>query len=144
MVGARRGRITAWLCSLPPRSQRPRWAENGRAGSLEVPAGCPLLIVEGDGAGRREVAHLIDALVWVQPDEREAERRRLARDREPDALDLANQPLGGSPPDHAGGWPRRYRSTLVSGPGERADVIVCGTPEIRCDPSTEVVVGGLS
>ncbi len=24
--------------------------------------------------------------------------------------------------------------------GERADVIVCGTPEIPCDPSTEIVV----
>lgn len=57
----------------------PRWAEHGREGSVEVPAGCPLLIVGGDGAGRREVADLIDALVWVQSDEREAERRALAR-----------------------------------------------------------------
>jgi hypothetical protein len=64
--------------------------------------GCPLLIIEGDGAGRREVAYLIDALIWVQSDEREAGRRRLARDRNPDALDLANKPLGGAPLDHAG------------------------------------------
>jgi hypothetical protein len=80
----------------------PRWAEHGREGSIDVPAGCPLLIVEGDGAGRREVAHLIDALIWVQADEREAERRRLARDRDPDVLDMANRPLGGLPLDHAG------------------------------------------
>jgi hypothetical protein len=32
----------------------PRWDEHGREGSIEVPAGCPLLIIEGDGAGRRE------------------------------------------------------------------------------------------
>jgi len=48
----------------------PRWDEHGREGSIEVPAGCPLLIIEGDGAGRREVAHLIDTLIWVQADER--------------------------------------------------------------------------
>ena len=73
----------------------PRWAEHGREGSIDVPAGCPLLIVEGDGAGRREVAHVIDALIWVQADEGEAERRRLARDQDPDVLDMANRPLGG-------------------------------------------------
>ena len=32
-----------------------RWAEHGREGSIDVPAGCPLLVIEGDGAGRREV-----------------------------------------------------------------------------------------
>ena len=57
----------------------PRWAEHGREGSIEVPADCPLLIIEGDGAGRQEVTGLIDVLIWVQSDEREAERRVLAR-----------------------------------------------------------------
>jgi hypothetical protein len=80
----------------------PRWVEHGRQGSLDVPAGCPLLIIEGDGAGRREVAHLIDALIWVQSDEREAERRGLARERDPDALDMTNKAPGGAPFDHAG------------------------------------------
>jgi hypothetical protein len=85
------------------------------------------------------VAHLIDALIWVQADEREAERRRLIRDRRPDALDMANQAASGMPFDNAG-WPRRYRSTPTSGPWEDADTFVCGTPEIPYDPSTEVVV----
>ena len=53
----------------------PRWVEHGREGSIEIPATCALLVIEGDGAGRREVAHLLDALIWVQSDEREAERR---------------------------------------------------------------------
>jgi hypothetical protein len=52
--------------------------------------------------GRPEVAHLIDAVIWAQSDEREAERRRLTRDQNPDSLDMANKPLGGAPLDHAG------------------------------------------
>jgi hypothetical protein len=122
-------------------SYRPRrWVEHGRAGSIDVPAGCPLLIIEGDGAGRREVAHLIDALIWVQSDEREAERRRLARDRDPDALDMANKPLDGAPLDHAGWMAEELPFNAAQRTWERADVIVCGTPQILCDPSTEVVV----
>jgi hypothetical protein len=118
----------------------PRWAEHGREGSIEVPAGCPLLIIEGDGAGRREMAHLIDALIWVQSDETEAERRRLARDRDPDALDLANKPLGGAPLDHAGWMAEEMPFNAAQRTWERADVIVCGTPQIPCDPATEIVV----
>jgi hypothetical protein len=57
----------------------PRWDEHGREGSIEVPAGCPLLIIEGDGAGRRELTHLVDTLIWVQADEREAARRSADR-----------------------------------------------------------------
>ena len=118
----------------------PRWVEHDRTGSLVVPAGCPLLIIEGDGAGRREVTHLIDALVWVQSDEREAERRRLARDLNPDALDTANKALGRSAPDHAGWMAEEVPFNAAQRTWERADVIVCGTPEVPCDPSTEVVV----
>jgi hypothetical protein len=118
----------------------PRWVEHGREGSVNVPAGCPLLIIEGDGAGRREVAHLIDALIWVQSDEREAERRRLARDRNPDAADLANRPLGGAPLDHAGWMAEEIPFNAAQRTWERADVIVCGTPQIPCDPGTEIVV----
>jgi len=43
--------------------QPPCWPEHGRGGSINVPACCPLLIIEGVGAGRREAAHLTDALV---------------------------------------------------------------------------------
>ena len=42
---------------------------DGRNGSGE------LLIVEGAGAARRELMHLLDAVVWVQSDATEAERR---------------------------------------------------------------------
>jgi len=58
----------------------PAWQERGRAGAVEVPAGLDLLFVEGTGAGRRELSHLVDAVVWVQSDLHEAKRRALARD----------------------------------------------------------------
>ena len=118
----------------------PRWAEHGREGSIDVPAGCPLLVIEGDGAGRREVAHLIDALIWVQSDEREAERRRLARDRNPSAIDVANFPLDGLPVDHEGWMAEEIPFNAAQRTWERADIVVCGTPQIPCDPGTEVVV----
>jgi hypothetical protein len=118
----------------------PRWVGRGRAGSLDVPAGCPLLIIEGDGAGRREVAHLIDAVIWVQADEREAERRRLAREQLPDPLDLANKAPGGGPFDNAGWMAEEIPFNAAQRTWERADVIVCGSPQIPYDPSIEVVV----
>jgi hypothetical protein len=118
----------------------PRWAEHGREGSIEVPAGCPLLVIEGDGAGRREAAHLIDALIWVQSDEREAELRRIARDQDPDASDLANLAAAGPPLDHAGWMAEEIPFNTAQRTWERADIIVCGTPEIPCDPITEIVV----
>jgi hypothetical protein len=95
----------------------PRWDEHGREGSIEVPAGCPLLIIEGDGAGRREVAHLIDTLIWVQADER-------VQDGElPPGRPIAPRPtwptgpLVGPRSTRTDGWPRKYPSTPPSGPG---------------------------
>ncbi|MGZ5365981.1 MAG: uridine kinase family protein, partial [Mycobacterium sp.] len=58
----------------------PAWRDRARAGAIEVPAGRELLIVEGVGAGRRELTKLLDAVVWVQSDYEEAERRGIARD----------------------------------------------------------------
>jgi NUDIX domain-containing protein len=40
----------------------------------------PLVVIEGVGASRRQLAHLIDAAVWVQSDWVEAERHGLVRD----------------------------------------------------------------
>jgi hypothetical protein len=119
----------------------PRWAERGREGSIVVPAGCPLLVVEGDGAGRREVAHLIDALVWVQSDEREVTRRSAARAVNPGAMDLANAPADGSVPDEDGWMAEEIPFNTAQRTWERADIIICGTPEIPYDPVAEIVVG---
>jgi hypothetical protein len=110
----------------------PRWDERHRPGSIEVSADCPLLIIEGVGAARRECARLIDAAIWVQADERETERRNLVRVGQP----------GGSP------TVQRMRDWLAEEipfladqrPWERASLIACGTPKIPFDPATELVV----
>jgi hypothetical protein len=118
----------------------PKWDEHGRDGSLDVPAGCPLLIIEGDGAGRREVAHLIDTLIWVQADERDAARRSASRVANPPEADLANRAVDGTPFDEDGWMAEEIPFNAAQRTWERADIIVCGTPEIPYDPSTEVVV----
>jgi hypothetical protein len=110
----------------------PSWIEHGREGSLEVPAGCPLLVIEGDGAGGQELAGLIDFLIWVQSDEGEAERRVLERIGKPNEAPT----LG-----HHREWMAEERPfNAVQRTWERGDVIVCGTPQIPYDPVTEIVL----
>ena len=118
----------------------PRWDEHGRDGTIDVPAGCPLLIIEGDGAGRREAAHLIDTLIWVQADEREATRRSAARAASPPAADLANKAANGAPFDEQGWMAEEIPFNAAQRTWERADIIVCGTPELPHDPVTEMVI----
>ncbi|MEJ1110738.1 MULTISPECIES: uridine kinase family protein [unclassified Kribbella] len=60
----------------------PAWMMRDRPGAIDVPAGLELVVVEGVGAGRRELTDLIDVLVWVQSDYAEAERLGIARDIE--------------------------------------------------------------
>ena len=110
----------------------PSWAEHGRGGSIDVPADCPLLIIEGVGAGRREAAHLIDALIWVQSDQAEAERRSLAR---------VGQTGGPRTVQDLREWMAEEEPFLAEQrPWERADLVVAGTPQIPFDPLTELVV----
>ena len=110
----------------------PRWAEHGRSGSIDVAADCPLLIIEGDGAGRREVARLIDALIWVQSDECEAERRVLHRIGKPNEAPTMAA--------HREWMAEEIPFNAAERTWERADIIVCGTPEVAWDPVTDVVV----
>jgi hypothetical protein len=110
----------------------PGWPGTGREGSIKVPAGCPLLVIEGDGAGRREVADLIDALIWVQSDERETERRVHTRIGKPNEAPTIGH--------HREWMAEEILFNLAQRTWERADVIVCGTPQIPCDPVTEIVI----
>jgi hypothetical protein len=82
----------------------------------------------------------IDVLIWVQSDEREVARRAWARAAHADAIDGANLPADGSPPDDAGWMAEERPFNTEQRTWERADLIVCGTPEIPFDPVTEVVV----
>jgi len=132
LVPVRHGRAVTY--------QPPRWEQHGREGSLEVPVGCPLLIIEGDGAGRREVAPLIDTVIWVQADEREAGRRAAARAANRPAADVANRPADETPFDEDGWMAEEMPFNAAQRTWERAGIIVCGTPENRYDPSTQIVI----
>jgi hypothetical protein len=118
----------------------PRWDSLRREGSLAVPAGCPLLIIEGDGAGRREAAHLIDTVIWVQADERETRRRGAARAADRPAADLANRPADGAPFDDDGWMAEEIPFNTAQRTWERAGIIVCSTPEIPYNPGTQIVI----
>lgn len=64
-----------------PVSYQPQaWREHGRAGEIAVPTGLDWILLEGSGSGRRELSHLVDAVLWVQSDSVEAKRRALQRD----------------------------------------------------------------
>jgi hypothetical protein len=110
----------------------PRWDERQRPGAIEVPPRCPLLIIEGVGAARRETAQLTDAAIWVQADERETERRNLAR---------VGQPGGSRTVRHMREWMAEEIPFLAGErPWEHAALIACGTPQVPFDPATELVV----
>lgn len=109
----------------------PGWGAHGRPGSVDVPTGLELLVVEGVGAGRRELTHLLDAVVWVQSDLVEAERRAIERD-------VAT----GAKPDRPAAvafWDEWMAQEVpfVDGqrPWERAAVIVAGTRAEAHDPT---------
>lgn len=62
------------------------WVSHDRAGLIEVNADCRILILEGTGAIRPELADITDASVWIQTDITQARQRGIARDlavREP-------------------------------------------------------------
>ncbi|NTW40463.1 MAG: hypothetical protein HGA44_11355 [Cellulomonadaceae bacterium] len=120
----------------------PAWDVRGRIGAIEVPAGVPLLVLEGVGAGRRSLTHLVDAVVWVQSDATEARRRGLLRDA---------AERGGAAHDDGSTvdgfwdeWESMEAPFLADDrPWERAGLIVCGTPPVPYDRDREVVTGRL-
>jgi hypothetical protein len=108
----------------------PEYDARGRPGAVTVPAGCPLVVVEGVGIGRRDLAPWFDALVWVQTDRAVARERGRARD-------------GDGPAERAfwDEWEAEERPFLAAErPWERADVVVAGAPEVAYDRAAELVV----
>ena len=76
----------------------------------------------------------------MQADEREAARRTAARAANRPAADLANRPVDGTPFDDDGWMAEEVPFNRAQRTWERADAIVCGTPEIPHNPSTEIVI----
>jgi hypothetical protein len=91
----------------------PEWDAHGRDGAITVAAGCPLVVVEGVGIGRRDLAGFFDALLWVQTDRALATERGLLRD--------------GGDTAFWDEWEARERPFLaVERPWDRADLVLSG------------------
>jgi hypothetical protein len=101
-----------------------------RPGAVEVPAGLDLVVVEGVGAGRRELTAVVDAVVWVQSDVVEAKRRGIDRD-------VATGVNGGAA-EAVAFWHEWMAQELPfqaeQRPWERACVVVAGTPPLPPGP----------
>jgi hypothetical protein len=108
----------------------PAWIERGREGAIVVPAHIQLLVLEGVGASREELAHLTDARIWVQSD-REATKQR----------DEARVAAGETTREGVTGWlAEELPFVAARRPWEHADLIVAGTPKLAHDPHIEIVV----
>ena len=104
----------------------PGWEKEGREGSVIVPAGLDLVIVEGTGAARRDAADLVDASVWLQGDFDAMKVRCIDRDV-----------LTGVNGDRAGAlafwdlWQAEEQPFFAADrPWEHVDAIVATTPVI--------------
>ena len=95
-----------------------------------MPSKCSLLFLEGVGAARRELMHVVDAVIWVQADVDLAKTRGLVRDGgDAAAVALWDDWMAAEFPFQA-----------EQRPWERADFIVSGMPDLEHDPSSQVVI----
>jgi hypothetical protein len=105
------------------------WQEHHRPGAINVPHDAALVVIEGVGAGRREVAHLTDAIVWVQADLDAIEQRNAAR--------LA---AGEIDPINSVAWMAEEIPFIAEQrTWERATIIVAGASDLMHDRSHVVV-----
>jgi uridine kinase len=112
------------------RYRPPGWEARGRAGAIVVPADARLVIVEGVGAGRRELSDLVDAVIWVQTDLEISEQR-----------DAVRVESGESSSELVERWMREELPFLEDQrPWRRSFITVAGAPELAHDPTTDVVV----
>ena len=99
----------------PPVSFTPQpWIDRGRHGSIDIPSGTEVVLVEGVGAARLELARWLDATVWVETPAALAMQRTTELDRDP--------------PGFVDDWMSEERAHLDHDkPWTRATVIVSGT-----------------
>lgn len=76
------GVLTPWRRGEPVAFRPPGWLAKDRPGCVSVAAGAPVLVVEGVGAGRNQLAGQADCLIWMQLDRQLARERGLVRDVE--------------------------------------------------------------
>jgi uridine kinase len=115
--------------------QPPAWRPHGRSGYIDVSADRSTVVIEGVGASRRQVAHLVDVAIWVQSDVDDARRRGVRRDIVDHGIDEAVALQNWDD------WAAEEVPFLLEDrPWERADVIAATAPVLAHDPETEVVV----
>jgi hypothetical protein len=108
----------------------PEWDAAGRTGAIEVPAECTLLIVEGVGAGRRELAPLLDAVVWVESPQCDVDRRNAERVE-----------AGETTPEDFAAWMAEENPFVeAERTWERAAFLVAGWPALQHDPGATFVI----
>jgi hypothetical protein len=118
-------RVDAALSFRPP-----GWDKVGREGAISVPCGIRLLLLEGVGSSREELADLLNARVWVQSDRAVTERRN-------DARIAAGETTRAKLAD----WMAEVLPFIAARrPWEHANLIVAGTPTLPFDPRTEMVI----
>src|SRR5262249_31334077 len=97
---------------------------------IVLPSGIQLLLFEGVGSSREELAHLLDGRLWVQA-------HRVATDRRDDNRVAAGEVTRGAVEE----WMAEGLPFLAARrPWEHADLVLGGTPSLPHDPSSEVVV----
>ena len=108
----------------------PQWEARGRPGAIEVPESCTLLIVEGVGAGRRELSPLLDAVVWVESPPADVESRNEVR-----------VAAGETTPENYALWMAEERPFVAAQrTWERAAFVVAGWPVIPHDETHEFII----
>lgn len=101
------------------------WGARGRPGAITVPQDTEVVLVEGTGVVRQELADLVDSTVWIQVDQHVADRRLAERD----GVDPAQL-------RHMAEWDCEERPFLArEQPWAAADLVVAGSPLPRpCPP----------
>jgi hypothetical protein len=108
----------------------PQWDLADRPGAVEVPAGSSLVIVEGVGAGRRELAPLVDAVVWVESPPEDLERRNAERVGAGEMTEA----------DFAAWMAEENPFVAAEKTWERAAFIVAGWPALPHEPEAAFVI----
>ena len=108
----------------------PAWRERGRPGAIVVPGGTRLLVLEGVGSSREELAHLLDGRLWVQANRVATERRN---DRRVAAGETTRAGLES--------WMAEELPFIAARrPWEHAALVVARTPTLPHDPRAEIAV----
>lgn len=111
----------------------PAWTEHGREGSITA-APADVIVVEGVGAGQREMRAAADVIVWVQADAQIAEERGLARD-------LLERP---DPEENLRFWNEWMNAEnafqAIQHTWDAADFVILGTPDYTILGENEVLI----